>query len=455
MPYEGEFAQFRSIRRLTENERVKNLLGSFHVQQSPSGTTPITDVLRPDIRPSNWQPSLVLALDGSHVEVPVQNGFPGAEASYITVASVLLKIEKTRQLDKDRPVDPKAFRDLEEANTIDAALPGCNVVSEGSHSAEESLRHKVFEIFQSAAIGEGETLLETYEALLSHRTQSRVRDPECPYEDCQEPTRKYTRNLGCYECPCALHRNLYSTDALRFHEGMNPAGTNGAMFAEVMQVLERVWLVHLLREMERLDYLHLLRQTAIVLDGPLALFGHPAWLSLPVATELQRINNVVRTKTGGHDMLLIGVEKTGAFVDHFTQADTDAASGYSGKIIPPQTVGLPTDAYIKRNILFSETLDFYGSQSYFGRKFFYKTASGARIVATLPFLDDTHRNLHTADVEQFPRLTDAMTLLDQVVSSRYPNSISPLISAHAEAAIPLNLGKKVLETMAKELIGRG
>ena len=26
MPYEGEFAEYRSIRRLTENERVKNLL---------------------------------------------------------------------------------------------------------------------------------------------------------------------------------------------------------------------------------------------------------------------------------------------------------------------------------------------------------------------------------------------------------------------------------------------
>ena len=26
MPYEGEFAEYKSIRRLTENERVKNLL---------------------------------------------------------------------------------------------------------------------------------------------------------------------------------------------------------------------------------------------------------------------------------------------------------------------------------------------------------------------------------------------------------------------------------------------
>lgn len=44
-----------------------------------------------------------------------------------------------------------------------------------------------------------------------------------------------------------------------------------------------------------------------------------------------------------------------------------------------------------------------------------------------------------------------MNLLDKLVSNRYPNSISPLISAHAEAAIPLNIGKRIFEDMAKKI----
>jgi hypothetical protein len=44
-----------------------------------------------------------------------------------------------------------------------------------------------------------------------------------------------------------------------------------------------------------------------------------------------------------------------------------------------------------------------------------------------------------------------MHLLDRLVSNRYPNAISPLISAHAEAAIPLNLGKKIFEDIAREI----
>ncbi len=44
-----------------------------------------------------------------------------------------------------------------------------------------------------------------------------------------------------------------------------------------------------------------------------------------------------------------------------------------------------------------------------------------------------------------------MNVLDELVSSRYPNSISPLVSAHAEAAIPLNLGKRIFDDIAREI----
>jgi hypothetical protein len=66
-------------------------------------------------------------------------------------------------------------------------------------------------------------------------------------------------------------------------------------------------------------------------------------------------------------------------------------------------------------------------------------------------LDDHHKNIKTAEVGQFPRLADAMHLLDDLVSSRFPNSLQPIVAAHAEASIPLNMGKRVLEQLAREL----
>lgn len=449
MPYDGEFAQYRSLRRLAESERVRQLLGNFRVHEGGNLERSIPTIEFEEDAIGNWLPDWVLAVDGSHSEVTVQNGYPQAEASYITVASVLLDVDKIRRLDADRPVDPREFRTTERADSIDCALPGCNVIVTGEASARESLRRTLFEVLGSFQMAEdGETLLETYEALLAYKPAAR--EQRCPYDDCSSPDRRYQPAQGMYPCPCALERRLYSADGLRIHEGMSLEGTNGAMFAEVMQVLERIWVVHVLRTLEHKGWLPVLQRLAIVLDGPLAVFGHPAWLGQAIVEEVGRINARVREQQGGQDILWLGIEKTGAFVDHFDAMDirTDGSSGN----VANQTALLLDDAYIKQHIIFSTSDKPYGQDTYFGRKFFYKSASGARIVATVPFLTAAHRDLTRAEVDQYPRLADAVGLLDRLVSSRYPNALVPLVAAHAEAAIPLNIGTRVLERLAREII---
>src|SRR5205823_6312626 len=140
------------------------------------------------------------------------------------------------------------------------------------------------------------------------------------------------------------------------------------------------------------------------------------------------------------------VEKTGAFVTHFDELDKreDGSVNFA-----PRTYMFPTDRYIKERIVFSNSEKRYGLDTYFGRKIFYKTASGARIVATIPFLNDSQDTLDTDDVSIYGEFGSACTLLDALASSRFPNSVSPLISAHAQAAIPLQLGTKVLQQLAK------
>ena len=447
MPYEGEFANYSPLRRLVESKRVNELLGSYKIRSASDQQESLQSLSPIKLQPGHWTPNFLIAIDGSHAEVDIKNGFPGAEASYVTVASVILDIAKINQLDQHRPVNPKEFRTTEKAESIDCALPGCNIITEGETSAKASLRKSIFEVFSSVRMSfEGESLLDTYEALLNYKPITE-RKQECPYEDC---LREFQRGSGKYTCSCELLRSLYSTDALRIHERMNPAGTNGSIFAEIMQVWERVWVVHILRTLEAKNWLSSLRRLAIVLDGPLAVFGQPAWISQAIRQELSRINTVAKKVTGGKDILLIGVEKTGTFVQHFEDLDRQEDGGYGS--FPCQSVALLTDGYIKKNVIFSDSQRPYGDATYFGRKFLYKTKSGARLVASLPFLTNDHKDLERAELSQYPRLADAVGLLDRLVSSRFPNAIAPLVSANAEAAIPLSLGNKVLERLAKELI---
>lgn len=447
MPYIGEYASYGPLRRLVDSDRVRKLLGVWRVREAVA--PPSEGLNSPDVYPSAWLPDWVLAVDGSHAEIPIQNGFPGAEASYITVASVMLDIARTRILDKTRPISPVDFRTLKRTESIDCALPGCNVVAHGETDARASLRRAIFDVFRSVQMAsDAESLLDTYEALLALKPETERR-PECPCLDCPAAT-SYRARPGIAPCSCSLAHPWFSTDALRIHEGMMPAGSNGALFAEVMQVWERVWIIHILRTLEQKGWLSSLRRVAIVLDGPLAVFGHPAWLSQSIRRELVRINSVSRQSTG-QDLLLLGIEKTGFFVDHFNLLDSMPQG--AGERLPNQTVLLPTDDYIRKNVIFSDSTKAYGLDTYFGRKFFYKTKSGARVVASVPLLNEDSRDGARAEVAQFTRLQDAMSLLDQLVSSRYPNALEPLVAAHAEAAIPLNLGKRILAELARELMG--
>ncbi len=457
MGYENEFAGYSPVRRIVQDKRIKELLSEYDIVQAPPSDKNALDVacttITPDSLPRNqgWVPDWVISIDGSQLAAKAENGFPGAEVNYLSVAAVLVNLKRMKELDAKRPVDPLLFRETQSTGGIDSVLPGRNVTIRGERDPRSSLRHGLLrEMDKHSAFEKGETLLNTYHELLLYKPAGKVQ--RCPYgEDCGLGARgEYERGVGAYNCPCHLKLPLYSTDALRVHERFNPVGENGEIFGEIRQVLEQLWLVHVLRSMEE-SFLYAFPRLAIVVDGPLAVFGQPAWLSGVIKDELQRINGKLREATGD-DLLIVGVEKSGFFVDHFAKMCDAADRGQSDLRIPPQTAILLTDDYIRKHIVYSEGTHPYGEATYFGRKLFYRTRAGARIVATLPFLESEHENLDTANVEQFPRLADALNLFDSLASSRYPNALFPISLAHGEAAIPLHLGGRVLERLARELM---
>ncbi len=454
MPYDGEYAHYKPLRRVVESTQVQNLLRRARVSKPAAARSMPPPVALADLGQSAWLPDWIIGVDGSMSEVPVDTGYPAAMIGYVTVASVMLNLAKMTALDVQRPVDPRKFAELEQAESVDGALPGSNVVIDDTSNAADSFRRALFEILSSRSMSDDcESLLDTYEALLKHKPPSTREPQQCPYgEDCLRPDRAYQVNHGEYRCGCVATRPLFSTDGLRIHESMQPDGSNKSMFTETMNVIERVWVIHILRTLEQKGWLTSLRRLAIILDGPLAVFGAPAWLSSAMQIELARLNRAAQVAIGDDQfqLLLIGVDKSGVFADHLH--NLDQGSNGEGDTLPKQAALLLTGQYIKERIIFSNSDRDYGRNTYFGRKLFYKTASGALIVVTLPFLSEADRDLGQADPTQFPRLADAMYLLDKLVSAKYRNSVSTLISAHAEAAIPLHLGKRVLETLARTLL---
>src|SRR2546428_13646362 len=143
MPYGGDSGEYKPLQRIAETERVKNLLKKSRVfVQDSAGVSALVPKTPPDT--STPLPIFAVAIDGSWAEVDVRNGYPGAKVGYCTVASVLLNLAQLGQLDESRPIDPTEFRKTEEAATIDAALPGSNVVTTPHRSAGSAFRQALY-----------------------------------------------------------------------------------------------------------------------------------------------------------------------------------------------------------------------------------------------------------------------------------------------------------------------
>jgi len=450
MGFEGEFASYEPLRRVLDSQKVKELLGRMRIQpnQPFAGAIKNDLVHKNDLPKSDaLPPDLILAIDGSHLEAHPEKGFPGAELGYVTIAAVLIDIKRISQLEKEDIIDPKLFRKTETPATQESVFPGCNMALDKEKDAKASFRRILFEDFKNTRpLKEGESILDTYEHLLKIK-ETRfpdARKPESPIDGIEE---EMTIGYREYKCPHS-GEPLYSTDALRLHELMNPSGTNGELFGQIMSTLEKLWFINILRYFEQRNYLSTLRRVAFMIDGPLAVFSTSSWLTKVIEVELWRINEEQK-RVNGQDMLIIGIEKSGIFFNHFTDIDTSPEG--IPDVFPSQSALLLTDEYIKKNIIFSESSKPYGQDTYFGRKIFYKTASGQKTVPVVAWFNEYQKNIKTAAPEQFARLPDVMNLLDRIVSNRYPNSISPLIAAHAEAAIPLHIGTRMFEDIAREI----
>lgn len=453
MSFEGEFAHYEPLRRIFSSEKVESFLQGLHVRDIATNVSDVVTKVtkKQDLEDTNnVKPTLILAIDGSVAEGDVTKGFPNANYGLITVASVLIDLDKIKKIEAEKFPDPRAVNETESASTIESVFPGCNVFQNINEAPKEYLRRQIYEELEnsSAFPDGGETLLDTYEYLLSTKLRNPGNPPKCPIEGYEDEDLVIQKGITTHQ---ASGKPLYSTDALRLHELMNPSGSNGEMYGQIMSAFEKIWFVNILRSFEKKGWLGTLRRVVFFIDGPLAVFSTPSWLANCISEEIIRINNIQK-EINGQDMMILGIEKTGTFCNHFQDLDTNREG--IEDVFPRESAFLITDEYIKKNIIFSDSPKPYGEDTYYGRKFFYKTASGQRLVPVVASFSDKEKDLSTAEVSQFSRLKDIMELLDQLVSSRYPNSITPLISAHAEAAIPFNMGQKLFEQIARQIIER-
>ncbi len=482
MPFEGEFAKHKVLIDFEKNPLITEMLENCEIRVSEIAELPANLL---EIPRNSWSANQVFAIDGSNRLVKVQTGYPGANAGFLSVATVMIDMEKLAHEVNAPSIDPVTFAEIEKAYATTGALPSSNVVHKGFPDSRSSFRYAFYNLLEKTfPIQSGESLLETYEAIL--KLKPPTGEISCPLssEICHHDLR--SPNFATGKCGCNAYL-VYSTDHLRIYERFYNNATNGESMGEARSLMEHLTLLNYLRHIEQLAeqdsaFWQVFVKTGFILDGPLAIFGHAAWLSERVLLELQRINREVVEHTGS-DMLVLGIEKSGQFFDHWLHLDEARGADVAPKKrdfdkqddydtrpsdfypdidplerlhgrIHPQQVFLLDNQYIRMHIARGDPETIHGISTYYGRPFLYKTNTGAMIVGISPMLREEDKNRTTASLDQFPRLADTLDLLDALISMRYPNAVLPLMAAHAHAAIPVQMGDKMFDTLVREHLGK-
>jgi hypothetical protein len=115
---------------------------------------------------------------------------------------------------------------------------------------------------------------------------------------------------------------------------------------------------------------------------------------------------------------------------------------------------LPDEYIFKRIIATRAVTSTFGEDTYYGRKFYYKTSKNQMVTLTVPYFGSPSSTTATSDPACYETLGPTLALLDEIGTKLYQDALIPVALAHSYAAIPLRTGSRVLKLLSQEFLGR-
>jgi hypothetical protein len=455
MPYQTSRGTFERASKLghvpiAESEFIKSRLQNYRVFNTESiGDVADNLLIAASALPDfGFSTKWAMSFDGSTQEVATKAAYPSTRVGYIQIAGVLVHLEEMLQQARQQFVDPAVIRTATRQSLFSVVLPGSNVCRADMLTVRDSWRAEIFELFRDYKI-EGQPILDMLINLLAiggrKDASGNIILGRCSATRLCTGTSWSVPRDGCL-CPvCGGH--LFPTDALRVHEEVEDLVSNATSLGRLMNILEQIaMLCYLGFLFERQP--RVLSNVAFIVDGPLAMFGPSAPLQRSILLYLQYVARELQRRNYGPP-IVFGLEKTGYFAEHAQEL---------AQHLPNQTLMRLPDEYIFRRILTSraEGNAGFGDDTYYGRKFFYKTNKGQMLTLTIPCLDNSLlTQFQPDDPSCYVTLGPTLALLDEIGTKLYQDAIIPVALAHNYASIPLKTGSKVLTLLSKEFLGQG
>jgi hypothetical protein len=387
-----------------------------------------------------------LAVDGSQFEQQIDERFPSTRTLFIQVAGVLVDLHGFRRR-RHGFADLAAMADAQDAGVFAGFLPSSNLASLDESDPVRAFRQELLTLFAETTVND-RSLLDTLLHVEHCRRESVSgsaggRRPRCPRPGCSEPLPDAIPREGATCGACG--EPLYATDILRLHESFDPWGSNAEAAGRARTICEHLVVASFGRFVFERNRA-VLSRLALICDGPLAIFGEGAKLRSGLLSYWQRMARAMRER-GLPPPLLVGIEKSGEFVEHARDL---------GDLLPRgHLMRLPVD-YISEFVSFRNSA--YGKETYYGRKFVYRTLDERTMVITVPPLAAVGQLPYGGDdsesLQSYSTLRPICGLLDQIGTQLYEDAVIPVALAHGWTAYPMRTAGTVLKLHVAEQMAR-
>lgn len=463
MPYANEYADKTSHVDIVNNPDVISFLNSctYMVEPSESDASFITSkfitipVYNADL------PNNIISIDGSNYEASIRKEIPCTRVGYIKIGNLLIKRDSYKNLrNGSHFIDPFKVAELKKNNvSLTFPLPSSNILYKNQKTVRESFRLALDEMlydFRTDPSDPKTSLRSTLFLLASYRTKDMAthsRDKlilhACP--SCNKERIEVYDIAQAQFCP-NCHERVYPSDCLRIWEEVSDAVSNQSALTRFMNVIEHIFAIHYIRIIKDYtpeSFVEILSNLCIFIDGPLAIFGNSAWIHSCILKYLNEIN-IQMKKHYKPNVMILGLQKSGFVYDYFQLIKHK---------IPNNSIYCLEDDVRYKYINFDKrpSSSTFGSETYYGQDFLYKTASGRIFVFNIPYpFPDKHNkdvfSLEKTRIENYTNIGAYTRLIDDFECDLYENAVVPVALAHKYTAISLEPGSRVLDLLSKSKI---
>ncbi|MEN4759507.1 hypothetical protein ABEG63_04130 [Chryseobacterium sp. C39-AII1] len=430
---------------IINDEEVKQYLNNCEIPVEGEDVE-LNNALKYDIvYPEKNTIEFIVAVDGESTTIPVKKSFPSSLITFFQFGSLLIKGSDLDEMEKKPFVSPSDINKLKKIEREKFVLPTKNVALKKDIDFRTTVREAIHEFFKKTHSGKTsilETLywfiFEQYNPSSTKNTYKLSQCPHCETKDIYLEKDKISFSNYSWNCTHEkCKKEILISDVFRLFEKVdNDAGATG-IITYLESVIESFFIIHTIKSLMEIED-GLVNRFLLVKDGPLSFSGETANMHKPMQSLLTYLNL-------NHKINLVGVESSGAFVDHARQI--------KDKLNPGQVFLLNNEHIYTYIQVGNHKEQQYGSTSYYSGKFIYKSFDKRVYVLTIP-VENHNTYYNQPEIGDLKNIQEILMNIDKLRCDIYENALIPVAIANKLISLTNHPSSNILERFAKKSMGR-